>query len=357
MSSKHDEYDDAMSVNAVGKLLESINQEKKPNEAELIKQRAEQKEEVTYPEGYVPPSFTKEPVERRQYERRETDRKRASHDEDGLPFEDRLKRTNRHEADESETEEKQSMTADFSRRKISLDAAEREKRRRVLLGIDLDPPKNNAADMLPRHDVSEPAYQEQPIKRPQMNTKKVAADPFTRKKQNAAPPVMRLAVLGVFFVTLSLLAFFIWRNNALNAQLAEQEEAREVSAMAEDQAQMDTLEAEIEELNNYIAQLQQQLRLLAPTEEEQGLLAELLNLGEEETGAEETSVSVPLQPAGPIGPAGSTIHVVQEGELLGSIASYHFGSWLHYTHIMQTNGLTSVNIRPGDELIIVPLPS
>lgn len=349
---KREEYDESMSVNAVGKLLESINNSKTEREQEREGQPT-QSEEVSsaksegYPEGYVPPS--ERPVKPVHVNRRSY--------EDEIPFEDKLKKIPREgmvdldDDEEQYDEDKQSQTAEFASRKISLDTAERERRRKVLLGLDLDPPKVSPADMLPQHDISEAKYtQTQQQERHHPNTtKRAAADPFTKKKQNSSPSVFRVASFIIFIGLFSVIAFLLVQVTRLNAQLLEKEEALFASTVVVpvDEIEMQELQSEIEELTSYVAFLQSQLNELDPAQSE-------VHFGTDVNAPVPPQSSATL-PSTTIGPTETIEYTVQSGETLGEIATKFFGSMIYYQHIMDTNGLASENVSIGQELLIVPL--
>ncbi|MCL1995916.1 MAG: LysM peptidoglycan-binding domain-containing protein [Defluviitaleaceae bacterium] len=227
-------------------------------------------------------------------------------------------------------------------RKISADPEEREQRKRRLMGMDLEAPKNAAAsaERIPQTKVQPAQNQSKRTRSPQLQNNRPAADPFSRKR-DAQFALIKIGALSGLVIALIVFVFLIWQINSLQSQLEE------TTIAYQETEEFEALRAEFE---------QQEMALLEARAEIDSLNAMLASLIDPEPiidGNEYTNGDTPGAQTG-----GATVHTVQPGDSLSLIAQNLMGSGSaeNVNAIMIANGLTNHNIAPGQQLTIPAAP-
>ena len=353
-SDKNIIYDDAMPINAVGKLL---GDKKNNNRGGFVKGFDTEEEPIQDPANAVAKGRVREVVHRDRVENREIDRAAEGTTEGPRRYSrenlenTRPPRANNRSANLQSKEVSTKPTQLYNpttnedeqrlQRKISANPEEREQRKRRLMGMDLDAPKNISIDKMPEpkpHPRQSQTYQANRPKPPQQQNNRPAADPFSRKRE-ARYAILRVAAIGIFVINIVVLAFLVWNINSLQNELNE---AREFQAEMYD----------LETMQDIISQQDQALAVArAEIDRLEGLLSPgVLELVSPPPGEGDD----PADPETPPTQAGQVVHIVQSGESLSLIAQNLMGSSSpeNVQAIMQANGLTGPNIGVGQELII-----
>lgn len=321
---KNVSYNDDMPINAVGKLIDnSIKNEKTTPQIKSNFVRGFESEQEDVKQNRLP-------------QRRPLPTLNEGINERKASNLNNITEINRGNEENATTTKLNEYNAVNPQRRAGIGSSEREQRKRMLSGMDLDSPKNISLDKIPQNAIT--PKQQRPQRSTPYKTNKPAQDPFTSKRDSRFL-VFKIAGFSVFFVTIIIMAFLVWQINSLQNQLAIYQEtiesiptAEAMEAMAQQEvqlrAQISSLNDDIYHLNNILAG-----NVLANVTPSDNVL--------DDATTQETS---------------DNVHIVQPGDSLSTIAQNLLGSTAYVNLIMEANNLTGTNLGIGQSLIIPTLP-